>query len=127
SPSELLHPRGAVDPFILESVARHNAHALEDWAFTEDLARERLLRQFGTSTLKGFGIDGCPLGQQAAGAILQYLGDTRHEQLAHVRLISRLRSDHYLSLDRFTIRNLELVAPVNEGARTLLQAMDRCT
>ncbi len=126
APSELLHPRGAVDPFLLECTGRHNAYALEDWAFTEDLARERLLRQFGTGTLKGFGIDGCPLGQRAAGAILQYLGDTRHEQLSHIGRIARLRSDRHLSLDRFTIRNLELVAPVNEGARTLLQAMDRC-
>lgn len=126
APSELLHPRGSTDGFVLGCVERYRAFAVEDWAFSDDLAHERLLRQFGTTSLKGFGIDGLPLGQRAAGAILQYLGDTRHERLAHVARLSRLRSDRHLSLDRFTIRNLELVAPVHEGARTLLQAMDRC-
>jgi len=126
APSELLHPRGTQDPLILGAGERTHAFGMEDWSFNDDLARERLLRQFGTSTLKGFGIEELVLGQRAAGAILQYLGDTRHERLSHVGRISRLRGDRYLSLDRFTIRNLELVTPVNEGARTLLQSMDRC-
>ncbi|MCB9169678.1 MAG: DNA mismatch repair protein MutS [Flavobacteriales bacterium] len=125
-PSELLHPKGSGDAFIGACTTQRYAYGLEDWAFAEEPARERLLRQFGTSTLKGFGVDDLVLGQRAAGAILHYLGDTRHEQLAHVNRISRLYTGQHLGLDRFTLRNLEVVAPVNEGARTLLSVLDRC-
>src|SRR5690606_30801907 len=106
--------------------SRMYAYPIDDWAFTDDLARERLLRQFGTTSMKGFGIEDLQLGQRAAGAVLYYLGETRHDRLAHVRSIGWIRPATHMGLDRFTVRNLELVAPVNEGARTLLQAMDRC-
>ena len=90
------------------------------------MATERLLHQFGTTSLKGFGIEDLLLAQRAAGAVLHYLGETRHDRLGHVRRIARLSAGGHVWLDRFTVRNLELVAPVNEGGRTLLKAMDRC-
>ena len=126
APSELLYPRGTKLPFIVEESTRWRGFALEPWAFTDDFAQERLLRQFNTAGLKGFGIDGLSLAQRAAGAVLHYLGETHHHRLGHVRRISKLAADGQVWLDRFTVRNLELVAPVNEGGRTLLSAMDRC-
>jgi len=127
APSELLVPKGAKDPLVQRMAARSFAFLLDDWAYTDDFARERLLRQFSTASLKGFGIEELRLGQRAAGAILHYLGETRHDRLAHVDRIGWIRPDAHVGLDRFTVRNLELVAPVNEGGRTLLSAMDRCT
>ena len=124
--SELLYPRGTRDVFIQSWVQRQYAHALDEWAFTEDFASERLLRQFSTASLKGFGIEDLKLGQRAAGAVLHYLGETRHDKLAHIDHVSRYRPDTHVGLDRCTIRNLELVRPINEGGRTLLQALDRC-
>ena len=126
APAELLLPKDAKGGMVQELAVRPEAHLLEGWAFTPDLARERLLRQFGTTSLKGFGIEDLELGQRAAGAILYYLEETRHQRAAHVNRIARLSGGRHVWLDRFTVRNLELVAPVNEGARTLLQAMDRC-
>ncbi len=126
APKELLVPRGLKDPFIAACAERQYAFQLDDWAFTDDFARERLLRQFSTSSLKGFGIEHLKLGQRAAGAVLHYLGETRHDRLAHVGRIGWIQPDAHVGLDRFTVRNLELIAPVNEGARTLLQALDRC-
>ncbi|MDX9749831.1 MAG: DNA mismatch repair protein MutS [Flavobacteriales bacterium] len=126
APKEVLLPKGGRDPFLAGLADRPTAYHLDDWAFTDDMARERLLRQFGTASMKGFGIDGLVHGQRAAGAILHYLGETRHDRLAHVRGIALVRPADHLGLDRSTVRNLELIDPVNEGARTLLQAMDRC-
>lgn len=126
APSELLYPRGAKQPFIAEEAGRWHGYALEQWAFTDDFARERLLRQFDTAGLKGFGIEGLSLAQRAAGAVLHYLGETHHDRLGHVTRIGKLAVEGQVWLDRFTVRNLELVAPVNEGGRTLLATMDRC-
>ncbi|MBV6403540.1 MAG: DNA mismatch repair protein MutS [Flavobacteriales bacterium] len=126
APSELLYPRGCDDALVAELAGRQYSYALEDWAFTDDLARDLLLRQFGTSSLKGFGVEDLPLGQRAAGAVLHYLGDTRHERLAHLTAIARLRPEAHVGLDRFTLRNLEVLAPVHEGGRTLCAALDRC-
>jgi DNA mismatch repair protein MutS len=125
-PSELLVARGAKQSLISEAAARWHGFALEPWAFTVDFARERLLRQFNTTGLKGFGIEELLLAQRAAGAVLHYLGETCHDRLGHISRIARLANEGQVWLDRFTVRNLELVAPVNEGGRTLLAAMDRC-
>lgn len=125
-PSEVLVPRDGEGAFPSEEAARWRSFVLEPWAFTDDFARERLLRQFGTSSLKGFGIEGLALAQRAAGAVLHYLGETHHDRLGHVVRIARLGIEGHVWLDRFTVRNLELVQPVNEGGRTLLQAMDAC-
>src|SRR5690606_14042201 len=126
APSELLYPRGTRPGLITEEAERWRGFALEPWAFTDDFARERLLRQFDTAGLKGFGIEDLRLAQRAAGAVLHYLGETRHDRLGHVGRIAKLANDGQVWLDRFTVRNLELVAPVNEGGRTLLATMDRC-
>jgi DNA mismatch repair protein MutS len=126
APKELLYPRGSLDPLINACVDRFHAQPVDDWAFTDDIARERLLRQFSTVSLKGFGIEELVQGQRAAGAVLHYLGETRHDRLAHITRIAWLRPSTHLALDRFTIRNLELVVPLNEGGRSLVQALDRC-
>ncbi|MBX2972078.1 MAG: DNA mismatch repair protein MutS [Flavobacteriales bacterium] len=126
APSELLFPKGTKDQALLGACGTYNTFALDDWAFTDDFARERLLRQFSTATLKGFGIEELRLGQRAAGAILHYLGETRHDRLAHIDRIGWIRPQAYVGLDRFTVRNLELVSAVNDGARTLQSAVDRC-
>lgn len=126
APSELLFPKGTKDQALLDACGTYNTFALDDWTFTEDFARERLLRQFSTATMKGFGIEELRLGQRAAGAILHYLGETRHDRLAHIDRIGWIRPQAYVGLDRFTVRNLELVSAVNDGARTLQSAVDRC-
>ena len=125
APSELLYARGEKDAFVAGSIGRTYSFALDDWAFTLDFAKERLLAAFGTNSLKGFGIEDLHLAQRAAGAVLHYLSETRHDKLGHVTRISRLHAGTHLGLDRFTVRNLELVAPLHEGARTLLHCMDR--
>jgi DNA mismatch repair protein MutS len=125
-PKELLVPKGTRDPLLQACLERSTGFGLDEWAFTDEFARERLLRQFGTTSLKGFGVEHLPLGQRAAGAVLHYLGETRHDRTAHIRSIALIRPSEHIGLDRFTVRNLELVQPVNEGGRTLLQAMDRC-
>lgn len=126
APSELLFPKGSRDEALMEACGSFNTFPLDEWAFTEDFARERLLRQFATTSLKGFGIEDLRWGQRAAGAILHYLGETRHDRLAHIDRIGWIRPQAHVGLDRFTVRNLELVAPVNEGGRTLQSAVDRC-
>lgn len=125
-PKELLLPRGAKDEHLVALADRPGAYLLDEWVFSEDLSRERLLGRFGTSSMKGFGVEELSLGKRAAGAVLHYLGETRHDRLAHVNRIARLGADGHVWLDRFTIRNLELIDPVNEGGHTLLGAMDRC-
>lgn len=126
APKEVLLPKGGRDPFLAALTDRFHCYHLDEWVFTDDMARERLLRQFGTTSMKGFGIEGLVAGQRAAGAVLHYLGETCHDRLAHVRSIGLIRPADHLGIDRATIRNLELVQAVNEGACTLLQALDRC-
>lgn len=126
APRELLFPKGTRDPVVLQCTERLHSFGLDDWAFADEFARERLLGQFGTSSLKGFGVEHLKWAQRAAGAVLHYLGETRHDRLAHISGIRWMQPAVHVGLDRFTIRNLELVAPVNDGARTLLQSLDRC-
>ncbi|MCB0793407.1 MAG: DNA mismatch repair protein MutS [Flavobacteriales bacterium] len=125
-PSELLYPKGGSDAVITALVEQHYSYGLEDWAFGHDLAHDRLTQHFGTGGLKGFGLEDMPLAHRAAGAVLHYLGETRHDRLAHVNRIAQLRSEEHVTLDRATLRNLEVIEPVNPGARTLLQALDAC-
>jgi len=127
-PSEVLYARGETDRFVARMAQQRSSFGLDDWAFTSDFARERLLAAFGTASLKGFGVDDLVLAQRAAGAILHYLAETRHERIGHITRLARLNAGTHLGLDRFTVRNLELVAPLHEGARTLLSCIDRtCT
>ena len=100
-------------------------YKLDDWIFTPEAANDRLLKQFETSSLKGFGVQNLTFGIIAAGAILYYLDITQHEQLGHITNLSRIEEDRYVWLDKFTIRNLELFHSPYEGARTLIDVMDR--
>lgn len=97
---------------------------LDDWVFTSDFGREKLQKHFGTRSLKGFGVDELELGIIAAGAVLHYLEETRHDKVAHIATISRIEEDQYVWLDKFTIRNLELVHSSHEKATTLLDVLD---
>lgn len=98
---------------------------LEDWIFTSDYAEESLNKHFGTRSLKGFGVQDLRLGVIAAGAILHYLSENQHNRLNHITSISRIEEERYVWLDRFTIRNLELVSSPNDRATTLLDILDR--
>ncbi len=98
---------------------------LDDWIFTEETAHDRLLKQFQTSSLKGYGIQDLPHAIIASGAILQYLEITQHQQTDHITSLSRIEEDNYVWLDKFTIRNLEIFQSINEGAKTLLDILDQ--
>ncbi|MDR0413616.1 MAG: DNA mismatch repair protein MutS [Dysgonamonadaceae bacterium] len=98
---------------------------MDDWIFTEDTARERLLKQFQTESLKGFGIQHLVQGIVAAGAILHYLDLTQHTQPNHITTIARIEEDRFVRLDRFTVRSLELLETMNEGGKTLLDVLDK--
>ena len=98
---------------------------LDDWVYTEDAAKDRLLRHFETVSLKGFGVHTLELGIIASGAILHYLDLTQHTQIQHISGLSRIEEERYVWLDRFTIRNLELFNSLNEGAKTLIQVIDK--
>ena len=103
---------------------KFNKFALEDWAYTEDFANDLLLKHFGTSSLKGFGITDLAHGIIAAGACLHYLNETKHEHVQHISRITRLEESDYVWMDKFTIRNLELFASPHEDAVTLLSVLD---
>ncbi len=98
---------------------------LDDWVYSEDNATDRLLKQFQTANLKGFGIDSLKLGILASGAILQYLEITRHENTGHISKISRIEENNYVWLDKFTIRNLELFRSIYDEGKTLIDILDK--
>lgn len=97
----------------------------EDWVFTHDFGHELLLRHFNTISLKGFGVDDLPNGIVAAGAALHYLAETQHDRVSHICRISRIEEDYYVWLDKFTVRNLEILYSPNEQATTLLHILDQ--
>lgn len=107
---------------------RFYTYHLDDWAFTSDYANETLTRHFEVNSLKGFGVDRLQTGVIAAGVVLHYLNETEHRNLKHITSISRLEEDKYMWLDRFTIRNLELINSANDNAVTLFEVLDQtCT
>jgi DNA mismatch repair protein MutS len=124
-PKEVLYQRGRSQEFGELFGAKYYTYNLDDWVYTEDAAFDRLTRHFQVKSLKGFGVVNLPLGIIAAGAILHYLDITQHKQVQHISNLSRIEEDHYVWLDRFTIRNLELFNTLYEGARSLLQVVDR--
>lgn len=97
----------------------------EDWVFTYDFTYELLLKHFGTKSLKGFGITDLENGVIAAGVALHYLSETQHDKVQHICKLSRIEEEHYVWLDKFTVRNLELIHSPNENAATLLSVLDR--
>lgn len=125
SPKEVLIERSKRQLFEETFGSGYYTYPMEDWVFTEDNAKDKLLKQFKTKNLKGFGVHRLKHGIIASGAILQYLDLTEHTQTGHITNISRIEEDHYVWLDRFTIRNLELFQNLHEGGKTLLQVMDR--
>ncbi|MGM0529934.1 MAG: DNA mismatch repair protein MutS [Bacteroidota bacterium] len=124
-PKEVLFERGKEQQFREKFGDRFYTYKLDDWVYTEDNATERLLKHFNTTTLKGFGVSNLPYGIIAAGSVLQYLEITQHENIKHISSLSRIEEEHYVWLDKFTIRNLELFHPVSEEARTLIDVLDR--
>ncbi len=124
-PAEIILPKSRLKEFTAIHGDKFYTYTLEDWIFTRDFAREKLLTHFQTQSLKGFGIEELDLGQTAAGAAIHYLGTTENTRLAHITGISRLQTDRYVWLDRFTIRNLELVASNHENGISLLQVLDK--
>jgi DNA mismatch repair protein MutS len=124
-PKEVLFEKGKRQLFQEVFGTRYYTFALEDWIFTGDAARDRLLKHFETRSLKGFGVQNLTYGTIASGAILHYLDLTQHSQNAHITALSRIEEEKYVWLDKFTIRNLELFQPVNEGGRSLIDVVDK--
>jgi DNA mismatch repair protein MutS len=125
SPKEVLFDRSKRKDFENQFGTKFFTYALEDWAYTPESANERLLKHFETKNLKGFGVDNLPNGVVAAGSILHYLDLTHHQQTGHITQLSRIEEDRYVWLDRFTVRNLELYGSINEGAKTLVDILDK--
>lgn len=125
SPKELLVERSCKKRLENSFTAKYLSYELDDWMFTVETAKERLLKQFETSSLKGFGIHNMENAIVASGAILFYLDITQHTQIGHIIAISRIEEEKFVRLDRFTIRNLELVNPMNEEGKSLLDVINR--
>lgn len=123
-PSEVVLQRKKQRWFQEQFAEKYYCNTFDDWVFAPDFAQELLLKQFGTASLKGFGVEDLDMGIIAAGAVLYYLQDTQHNQTANITRLSRVEQDRYMWLDRFTIRNLELVASPNDNAKTLLDVLD---
>ena len=126
-PKEVLIEKRRQNQFREVFGNQYYVSALDDWVFTEQNASERLLKQFETSTLKGFGVDNLQYGIIAAGAILQYLEITEHHHSGHISRLSRIEEEHYVWLDRFTIRNLEIFRSIYDEGKALIDIMDRTT
>lgn len=124
-PSEVLFQRNFEEKFLNVFGGKFHTFRLDDWVFTEEFAYDKLLGHFKTKSLKGFGVENMHLGVVACGAVLQYLSDTHHEKLGHISRLRRIEEDGYVWLDRFTIRNLELISAAGDGAVSLLQIIDR--
>jgi len=125
APKEVLYERGRKGLFQGCFGTKFVTFELDDWVFTAQTANDKLTRHFEVKNLKGFGIDQLRAGIIAAGAILQYLELTQHTQLHHITTISRIEEERYVRLDKFTVRNLELLQPMNDGGRSLLDVVDR--
>lgn len=125
SPKEVLYERSKQQLFKENFGNQFYTYKLDDWIFTEDSANEKLLKHFQTNSLKGYGVQGLQYGIIAAGAVLQYLEITQHEQIQHINKLTRIEEEHYVWLDKFTIRNLELFSPLHEGGKTLIDVLDK--
>ena len=124
-PAEVVLPKSRTKEFVAVYGDKFYTNTLEDWIFTRDFGREKLLQHFQTASLKGFGIEEMDLAQTAAGAALHYLAATENNRVSHISSLSRLQTEKYVWLDRFTIRNLELVSSNHENGVSLLQILDK--
>ncbi len=124
-PKEVLYDRQRKHDFERYFGTRYCIFELDDWVFTEQSAHQKLLKHFGVKTLKGFGVDHLKSGVVASGAILQYLELTQHTQIGHVTSLARIEEERYVRLDKFTIRSLELINPMQDDGSSLLNVIDR--
>ena len=124
APKEVLFERGKKPMFEGNFGSKFFTFELDDWVFTEASAREKLLKDFETKNLKGFGVEHLKNGIIASGAILQYLDMTQHYQIGHITSLARIEEDKYVRLDKFTVRSLELIGSMNEGGTSLLDVID---
>jgi len=123
-PSEIIFQKNKNKLFAEQFGDKYYTYKLEDWVFTSDFATESLTNHFDTKGLKGFGVEELQNGIIAAGAALHYLSETQHDKLAHITKIARIEEDKYVWLDRFTVRNLELISSHNDNATTLIDIID---
>lgn len=124
-PKEVLYDRNKKHDFDRYFGNRFFTFELDDWVFTDQTARQRLHKHFGVKNLKGFGVDHLHSGIIAAGAILQYLEQTQHTQIGHITSLARIEEERYVRMDKFTIRSLELVNPMQDDGSSLLDVIDR--
>lgn len=125
APKEVLYDRNDKRDFDTHFGTKYCVFELEDWVFTEQSARQRLLKHFGTKSLKGFGVEHMKSGIVASGAILQYLEITQHTHIGHITSLARIEEERYVRLDKFTIHSLELIDTMQEGGRSLLNVIDK--
>lgn len=125
APKEVLFQHGLRGQFENNFGSKYCTFELDDWAFTESFAREKLIKHFQVKNLKGFGIEHLKNGVVASGAVLHYLEVTLHTQIKHITTLSRIEEERYVRLDRYTVRSLELVHPMNEGGKSLLDVIDK--
>jgi len=123
-PNEILFEKNKRQTLLNLIGDRFYIFGLDDWAFTQDFGYEALTKQFGTSSLKGFGIEHLSLAIMSCGAILHYLGETKHDRLQHITAVSRVEEDQYVWLDRFTVRNLELFGSSHDNGKCLIDIID---
>ena len=124
-PKEVLLDRARKKDFEQHFGTKLFTFEMDDWVFTEQSANQKLLKHFRVKNMKGFGVDHLKNGMTAAGAILQYLELTQHTQIAHITQISRIEEEKYVRLDKFTIRSLELLQPMQEDGKSLLDVVDK--
>ena len=124
APKEVLIERGRRQQFCQSFATRYCLRELDDWVFTQDFAREQLNRHFKVRNLKGFGVDHLQNGKVAAGAILEYLAETLHNNISHISSIRMIDEERYVRLDKFTVRNLELISANSEDGTSLLDVID---
>ncbi|MEA4949021.1 MAG: DNA mismatch repair protein MutS [Petrimonas sp.] len=125
SPKEILIERGSKRKFEEYFGTDYFVFELDDWIFTENAARDRLLNHFNTKNLKGFGVQNLTLGIIASGSVLYYLDITQHTQISHIASLRQIDESRYVRLDKFTVRSLELVSTMNEGGKSLLEVLDK--
>jgi DNA mismatch repair protein MutS len=124
NPSEIVYPKSRAKQFLETYGDNVFSFKLEDWVFTKDFAEELLLKHFGTNSLKGFGIEEMNMATIASGAALHYLNDTQHDKVQHITQISRIEQDRYMWMDKFTVRNLELIQSYNENGTSFIDIID---
>ncbi|MCB0662112.1 MAG: DNA mismatch repair protein MutS [Saprospiraceae bacterium] len=126
-PSEVVFSKDKTKTFEQQFGDKFYTFRMDEWVFSHDFGREKLMEHFQVSTLKGFGIEEMELAQIAAGSVLHYLATTENKNLQHINKVSRLQPDKYVWLDRFTIRNLELLHSQHDTGTSLLEVLDQTT